>query len=109
MSATTLFYYRKVMFETATLVIEIWNWRISFKNVTLLTSSNVAPGQILQSFPEPTHCLADKGLSLSVNVDSRRYEMPVSFTCGSAPYQTVNFEQACSDLPAIGIGNESKN
>lgn len=65
-----------------------------------------APGEILPYFPEPTHCFSGKGLSLSVTIDTRRYEMPESFTTGSAPYSTVTVKQACSDLPVIRIGNE---
>uniref|UniRef100_A0A915L4Y7 DNA (cytosine-5-)-methyltransferase n=1 Tax=Romanomermis culicivorax TaxID=13658 RepID=A0A915L4Y7_ROMCU len=62
-----------------------------------------APSDKLPSYPLPTHCFQESGLSLSVKVDDVLFQHKNHqlFVGGSAPLEIVRVEDAFSDLPSI--------
>ncbi|XP_065647414.1 DNA (cytosine-5)-methyltransferase PliMCI isoform X3 [Hydra vulgaris] len=61
-----------------------------------------APGEVLPKFPEPQHVFASKALSLSVTINSHKYQALKRLH--SAPYRTTTVYDAMSDLPEIKNG-----
>nr|XP_034189663.1 DNA (cytosine-5)-methyltransferase PliMCI-like [Osmia lignaria] len=62
-----------------------------------------APGEILPTYPEPTHVFSKRACQLSVIVDNKKYSSNCDWT-ESAPYRTISVRDAMSDLPNIRNG-----
>ncbi|KYN05968.1 DNA (cytosine-5)-methyltransferase PliMCI [Cyphomyrmex costatus] len=63
-----------------------------------------APGEILPKYPEPTHVFSKRCCSLTVIIDSKRYNT----NCvqkGFAPYRAITVKDALYDLPEIKCGS----
>ncbi|VVC27920.1 DNA (cytosine-5)-methyltransferase 1-like,Bromo adjacent homology (BAH) domain,DNA (cytosine-5)- [Cinara cedri] len=67
-----------------------------------------APGEILPSYPEPTHVFNKRSSSLNVQIGEKKYKTNCKYE-ESAPMRTVTVYDAWSDLPEIknGANNEA--
>ncbi|KAJ9600521.1 hypothetical protein L9F63_026341, partial [Diploptera punctata] len=66
-----------------------------------------APGEVLPTFPEPTHVFSPKACQLSVMVDDKKYLSSCRWV-SSAPLRTITVRDSMSDLPEIRNGHKKE-